>query len=59
MNVSDVHRNECAAGESARKPMTPGGNEGAIDPGVEDAHWSDIAVEDDFGFGVRSSKEVS
>ena len=30
-----------------------------FDPGAEATHWSDIAVEDDFGFGVRSSKEVS
>jgi hypothetical protein len=59
MNVSVARRNECVAAESARKPMTLGGDQGAIDSGVEDAHWSDIAVEDDFGFGVRSSKEVS
>jgi len=41
------------------KPAEKSANQGLFDPGVEDAHWSDIAVEDDFGFGIRSSKEVN
>lgn len=41
------------------KPAEKNANQSSFDPGVEDAHWSDIAVEDDFGFAVRSAKEVS
>jgi len=41
------------------KPAEKSANESSFDPDAEAAHWSDIAVEDDFGFDVRSSKEVS
>lgn len=59
MNVIAPYRDESAAGGAAHKPTTMSANYGAIAPGAEGPDLGDIAVEDDFGFGVRSAKEVS
>jgi len=59
MNVTVACRNLSVVSPSDLEPLARSANQSSFDPGAEAAHWSDVAVEDDFGFGVRSSKEVS
>ena len=59
MNRTVPYRNEDAFSAVDPKPPTKSANQGPFDPGADNAHWSDIAVEDDFGFGVQHSRKVS
>jgi len=59
MNVTAACRHLSVPGAADLEPPARSANQNHFDPGAETTHWSDIAVEDDFGFGVRSSKEVS
>ena len=59
MNVTVACRNVSVVSTADLEPPPRSANQGPFDPSEEAAHWSDIAVEDDFGFGVQSSKEVS
>jgi hypothetical protein len=59
MNVTVACRDASAIREADLETPPRSANQSPFDRGGESAHWSDIAVEDDFGFDVRSSKEVS
>jgi len=59
MNVTVACRNLSVVSAADLEPPARSANRSSFDPGVEASHWSDIAVEDDFGFGVQPLKEVS
>ena len=47
-------KNDTAYCAATRKPPTVNGKHRLVEPSAHDSAWSDFAIEDDFGLGVRS-----